>query len=113
MTTKKALLWVAFWFGLAMIFNTGIYFFYGETKALEFLGGYIIEQSLSLDNLFLFLLIFSSFGIPTICQRRILNYGIIGAVILRLIFIVLGVTLVTRFHWNTLFIRRYFNLQRS
>lgn len=99
MSIKRAIFWVLFWMGLAALFDTGIYFLWDKTKALEFLGGYIIEQSLSLDNLFLFLLIFSSFGIPTAYQRRVLNYGIIGAVILRLIFIVLGVTLVNQFHW--------------
>jgi tellurite resistance protein TerC len=99
MTIKKAIAWVLFWMGLAALFDAGIYFFWDKTKALEFLGGYIIEQSLSLDNLFLFLLIFSSFGIPPAYQRRVLNYGIIGAIILRLIFIVLGVTLVTKFEF--------------
>lgn len=99
MTIKKAIFWVLFWMGLAAIFDAWIYFFWDKTKALEFLGGYIIEQSLSLDNLFLFLLIFSSFGISAAHQRRVLNYGIIGAIILRLIFIVLGVTLVTKFEF--------------
>jgi tellurite resistance protein TerC len=99
MTTKKALKWLAFWFGLAMLFDAGVYIFLGSKKALEFLGGYIIEQSLSVDNLFLFLLIFSSFGISTHFQRRVLNYGIMGAMVLRLIFIVLGVAVVNRFHW--------------
>ena len=99
MSIKKALLWVLFWFGLAMAFNTGVYLFLGKEHALQFLGGYIIEQSLSLDNLFLFLLIFGCFGIPPSYQRRVLNYGIIGAIILRLIFIVLGVAVVNRFHW--------------
>lgn len=99
MSTKKALKWVAFWVSLAAIFNIGIYFFMGSEKALEFLGGYIIEQSLSIDNLFLFLLIFGSFGLTSIYQRRVLTYGIAGAIILRLIFIVLGVTMVNRFEW--------------
>ena len=99
MTIKKALMWVLFWIGLAAIFDAGIYFYMGKKEALEFLGGYIIEQSLSLDNLFLFLLIFSSFSIPTAYQRRVLNYGIMGAIVLRLIFIVLGVALVNQFHW--------------
>lgn len=99
MTTKKAVRWLAFWVGLALVFNAGIYWVKGPEKAMEFLGGYIIEQSLSLDNLFLFILIFSSFGIPPQYQRRVLNYGIIGAVILRLIFVVLGVAIVSRFHW--------------
>lgn len=99
MSIKKALLWVLFWMGAALVFNTGIYYILGKEKALEFLGGYLIELSLSVDNLFLFLLIFSSFGIPAIYQRRVLNYGIIGAVVLRLIFIVLGVAIVNQFHW--------------
>lgn len=99
MSAKKALLHLSFWVGLAAIFNVGIYFFMGPEKALQFVGGYIIEQSLSLDNLFLFLLIFSSFGIPPTYQRRVLNYGIFGAVVLRLIFVVLGVVIVSKFHW--------------
>jgi tellurite resistance protein TerC len=99
MSTKKSLMWIVFWAALAMGFNAFIYFFMGQQKALEFLGGYIIEQTLSLDNLFLFLLIFESFAIPSIYQRRVLNYGIIGAVILRLIFILLGVAIISKFHW--------------
>ncbi len=115
MSIKRALLWVAFWTSLALLFDLGIYFWPakqiaaifhlkdyvwpGREYALQFLGGYIIEQSLSLDNLFLFLLIFSSFKIPTAYQRRVLNYGIIGAIILRMIFIVLGVAVINRFHW--------------
>jgi tellurite resistance protein TerC len=99
MTTSKALSKVLFWVGLALLFNLGIYFFMGSQKAAEFFGGYIIEQSLSMDNLFLFLLIFGSFGIDQKYQSRVLNYGIIGAVILRLIFVLLGVAVVNRFHW--------------
>ena len=99
MSTKKALAWVAFWFSLAVCFNTGIYFLLGKEKALEFLGGYVIELSLSIDNLFLFILLFSSFCIKPQYQRRVLNYGIFGAVILRMLFIVLGVTVVNKFHW--------------
>lgn len=99
MPAKKAFLWVLTWIALAASFDAGIYFISGKQKALEFMGGYIIEQSLSVDNLFLFLVIFSSFGIPPVYQRRVLNYGIIGAIILRLIFIVLGVAAVNRFHW--------------
>ena len=99
MGTQKVFLKLCYWGGLALIFNIGIYFFMGQEKAVEFLGGYIIEQSLSLDNLFLFLIIFKSFGIEPRFQNRILNYGIIGAIILRLIFIVLGVSIINRFHW--------------
>ena len=99
MTTKKAVLWFSFWVALAAIFNVGIYLFAGSQKAMEFLGGYVIEQSLSLDNLFLFLVAFSSFGIDTHCQRKVLSYGIAGVIVLRLIFILLGVAFVSRFHW--------------
>jgi integral membrane protein, TerC family len=99
MTTKKALFWFIFWVGIAAAFNLIIYFFSGYDKAMEFLGGYVIEQSLSLDNLFLFLVIFSSFRIDTHCQRKILSYGIAGAAVLRLIFILLGVAFISRFHW--------------
>jgi tellurite resistance protein TerC len=99
METKKALKWVIFWITLAMIFNLGIYFTLGGQKAMEFLGGYVIEKSLSLDNLFLFILVFGSFGISEKYQRRILNYGIIGALILRLIFVLLGVAVVSKFTW--------------
>ena len=99
MSIKKAVRWVVFWLTLALSFNVGVYFFLGKQKALEFLGGYIIELSLSLDNLFLFLLIFSSYCIAPAYQRRVLNWGIMGAVVLRLIFIALGVSIVNRFHW--------------
>ncbi len=99
MSTKKALKWVVFWIGLALVFNAGIYLFMGKEPALEFLGGYVIEKSLSIDNLFLFIMVFSSFGIKQEYQRRILNYGIAGALILRFIFVLLGVTIVNMFHW--------------
>ncbi len=99
MSTKKALKWVMFWIGLALIFNAGIYLFMGKEHALEFLGGFVIEKSLSIDNLFLFIMVFSSFGIKQEYQRRVLNYGIVGALILRLIFVLLGVTIVNMFHW--------------
>ncbi|SHJ62030.1 tellurite resistance protein TerC [Clostridium cavendishii DSM 21758] len=84
---------------LAVLINCGIWFYMGSEKALEFLGGYIIELSLSVDNLFLFLLIFTSFGIESAYQKRILKYGIIGAIILRLIFVVLGIAIVNKFRW--------------
>ncbi len=99
METKKAFLNLIKWVILAFIFNLGIYFFMGRQRAIEFFGGYVIEQSLSLDNLFLFLIIFKSFGIQSKLQERILKYGILGAIVLRLIFIILGVSIVNRFHW--------------
>ncbi|EPR12919.1 TerC/Alx family metal homeostasis membrane protein [Ruminiclostridium papyrosolvens] len=99
MSTKKALKWVGFWMALAIVFNIGILLIEGPAKASQFLGGYVIELSLSVDNLFLFLILFSSFGIPPAYQRRVLNYGIFGAIVLRLIFIVLGITLVNKIHF--------------
>lgn len=99
MSTNKALSRVVFWFDISLIFTVSIFLFLGRQKALEFLSGYIIEQSLSIDNLFLFILVFTSFGIKLEDQRRVLNYGIIGAFVLRLIFIVLGVMIVNIFRW--------------
>jgi tellurite resistance protein TerC len=107
MKVKTALLWSAFWIGLAVIFNIGIYFvggnFWGEAlakqKALEFLTGYLIEESLSVDNLFVFIMIFSFFGIEPKYQHRILFWGIIGAIVMRAIFIFAGVAIIEQFAW--------------
>jgi len=99
MTTKKALSKFSLIAFIALIVNTCIWYYMGADKALEFLGGYVIELSLSVDNLFLFLLVFSSFGIKAEYQKRVLNYGIIGAIILRLVFILLGVAVVNKFQW--------------
>ncbi len=99
MSTKKALVRVLIWIGIAMAVNLGVYIFMGPQKALEFLAGYVTEESLSIDNLFLFVLVFTSCGVSNEYQRRILNYGILGAIILRLVFVLLGVTLVSSFHW--------------
>jgi tellurite resistance protein TerC len=97
MSTKKALKWVIFWFSLAMAFNVGVYFTLGQDKAIEFLTGYIIEESLSVDNLFVFLVLFKYFKIPPEFQRRVLNWGIVGVIILRGIFILLGSVLISQF----------------
>ncbi len=99
MSGKKAFVWVLFWFDLTLCFCIGIFLFLGREKALEFISGFVIEQSLSIDNLFLFIVIFSSFGINQENQRRVLNYGIAGAFVLRLIFIVLGIKIIQSFHW--------------
>lgn len=99
MTSKKAILWTVFWISLAVLFNFGVFLIKGKQGAIEFFGAYIIEQSLSLDNLFLFVVIFDSFGVRPKYQRRVLNYGISGAILLRLIFIILGVNMVESFHW--------------
>lgn len=99
MRAKSALRNFIMWASFAFIVNLFIYFIFGESYGLEFLGGYIIELSLSVDNLFLFLIIFTSFNITIQYQKRVLTYGIIGAIILRFIFIFLGVTIVNKFHW--------------
>lgn len=99
MTTKKALTWTLIWIVLALIFDTGIYMFWDKQKAAEFLAGFVIEKSLSIDNLFLFLMIFKSFDIGIVYQKRVLKYGVIGAIILRFIFVMLGVAIVNSFHW--------------
>lgn len=99
MSTNKALSKVVFWFDIALIVDIALFILLGREKALEFLSGYIIEQSLSVDNLFLFILVFSSFGIKKEEQKRVLNYGIAGAFLLRLLFIVLGVIIINVFRW--------------
>ncbi len=96
---KEALLWSGFWIALALLFNLGIYFWRGPETALEFLTGYLIEKSLSVDNLFVFLLIFSYFDVPSLYQHKVLFWGILGALIMRAIFIAAGITLIQAFHW--------------
>ena len=96
---KHSLKWVTVWVLCACAFGTGIFFTQGQEKALEFFAGYLIEFSLSMDNLFVFISIFLAYGITGHAQHRVLNYGIIGAVILRFIFIFAGVAIVSRFQW--------------
>ena len=98
MKTKKHFLNLMFWITLSILFNIYIFFSRGETSAVEYFGGYIVEMSLSLDNLFLFLMIFSSFHIKEEYQERVLLYGVLGAMVLRLVFILLGVSIISRFH---------------
>lgn len=99
MKVKEALLWSAFWIGLAVIFNIGVYYLLGKVKALEFLTGYLIEESLSVDNLFVFIMIFGFFKIEPKYQHKILFWGIIGAIIMRAVFIFAGVAIIERFAW--------------
>ena len=96
---KEASVWSVVWVCLAMIFNMGIYFAWGAEKALEFLTGYVIEKSLSVDNLFVFLMIFQYFSTPSEYQHRVLFWGILGALILRAVFIAAGSALLSNFHW--------------
>jgi tellurite resistance protein TerC len=96
---KEASIWSVVWVCLAMIFNVAVYFAWGSEKALEFLTGYVIEKSLSVDNLFVFLMIFQYFNTPSQYQHRVLFWGILGALILRAIFIATGSALLSNFHW--------------
>jgi len=96
---REALAWSAMWITLAAVFAAIVYFWHGHTAALEFVTGYIIELSLSVDNLFVFLLIFRYFRVPGEDQHKVLFWGIIGALIMRAVFILLGVGLIRRFHW--------------
>ena len=99
-TVKSALWWSAFWIGLAGIFNIFIYYWKGKEPAMNFLTGYLIEESLSVDNLFVFMLIFNYFKVPSEYQRKVLFWGIIGALVLRAAFILVGVSLINNFHWT-------------
>ncbi|MCC6446723.1 MAG: TerC family protein [Armatimonadetes bacterium] len=96
---KEALAWSAVWVTLALLFNVGIYFWQGREAALSFLTGYLIEKALSVDNIFVFLMIFSYFHVPTVYQHKVLFWGIIGALVMRAIFIAIGVVLIRKFHW--------------
>ena len=103
---KEALIWSGVWISLALIFNAGLYYFYtppeGYTRAdsaLQFLTGYVIEKSLSVDNIFVFVLIFTYFKVPAIYQHKVLFWGILGALIMRVIFIFAGVALINKFAW--------------
>lgn len=96
---KAALAWSAGWIGLALLFNAGIYCWHGGEKALQFFTGYLVEFSLSVDNLFVFLLLFSYFNVPNPYRHKVLFWGIIGALLMRGVFIIAGVTLLEKFHW--------------
>jgi tellurite resistance protein TerC len=96
---REAIGWYAFWVALAVAFNLGIYFWRGGQPALEFLTGYILEVSLSMDNVFVFAVIFAVLGVRGEFQHRVLFWGIVGALVMRAAFIAAGVALVSRFHW--------------
>ena len=99
MTLREALLWTGLWVGLAIAFGAGIFWFRGVHAGTEFATGYLIEESLSVDNLFVFLLIFRYFKVPAEFQHGVLFWGILGALLMRLVFILTGVSLLERFHW--------------
>jgi tellurite resistance protein TerC len=96
---RESLIWSVIWVVVALLFNLGVYLVRGPAAGLEFLTGYLIERSLSIDNIFVFLLVFSYFHVPGAFHYRVLFYGIIGALVMRAIFIAAGVTLIQTFHW--------------
>ena len=96
---KQALLMSAFWIGLAMAFAVVVHQWLGATKSLEFVTGYLLEEALSVDNLFVFILLFAYFKVPPEEEKTVLFWGIIGALVMRGLFIGAGVALVQRFHW--------------
>ena len=98
-TVREALVWTGVWITLAMIFNIFVYYYLNEEKAIEFFTGYLIEKSLSVDNIFVIIMIFSYFQVPQQYQHKVLFWGILGALVLRVIFILSGIELIHRFHW--------------
>ena len=96
---KEASIWSVVWITLAMVFNAGLYLFAGPEPALQFFTGYLIEKSLSVDNIFIFVLLFTYFKVPAAFQHRVLYWGILGALIMRGTLIAVGVALIESFHW--------------
>ncbi|MEO6601181.1 MAG: TerC family protein [Polyangiaceae bacterium] len=98
-TVREGLAWTGVWIALSLLFNAGIYFWFGRERALEFLSGYVIEKALSVDNIFVFIVVFSVFAVPSKLQHRVLLWGILSALFLRAIFVIVGAALLSRFHW--------------
>ncbi len=96
---KEALTWSGIWIGLALVFNAGIWYYAGNQKALEFFTGYLIEKSLSVDNIFVFALLFGFFAVPAKYQHKVLFWGILSALVMRAIMIWAGAALITQFAW--------------
>jgi tellurite resistance protein TerC len=98
-TVREALTWTGVWITLAMLFNLFVYYYFNEEKAIEFFTGYLIEKSLSVDNIFVIIMVFSYFQVPQQYQHKVLFWGILGALVMRVIFILSGIELIHRFHW--------------
>ncbi len=106
-SSREALLWSAAWIAVAMVFNLGLWWYLGERLpgadadriALEFLTGYVVEKALAVDNIFVFLMLFTYFGVPAQSQQRVLVFGVLGAIVLRAIMIFIGAALIAQFHW--------------
>jgi tellurite resistance protein TerC len=98
-TFKESMAWTVTWIALALLFNLGLWYFSGPQKALEFFTGYVIEKSLSVDNVFVFALLFSYFAVPQLYQHKVLFWGILGALCMRAAMIVVGAALISKFAW--------------
>ncbi|MGD0337542.1 MAG: TerC family protein [Bacteroidota bacterium] len=98
-TMREALVWSIFWVAISLLFCFVLFIWDSHTAALEFLTGYLIEKALSVDNLFVFIVIFSYFGVPSHLQHRVLFFGILGALVMRAAFILIGALLISIFHW--------------
>ncbi|MEJ1239967.1 TerC family protein [Chryseolinea sp. T2] len=96
---RDALTWTAVWVAMALLFNTFVYYQFGSDDAFEFLTGYVIEKSLSVDNIFVIIIIFSYFHVPAEYQHKVLFWGILGALVMRVMFILTGIELIHKFHW--------------
>jgi tellurite resistance protein TerC len=96
---KEAAAWSAAWITLAGIFNVGVYLMFGPERALEFTAGYLLEKALAVDNIFVFVVVFSTFAVPAIYQHRVLYWGVLGALVMRAAFILAGGAFLQRFHW--------------
>jgi tellurite resistance protein TerC len=96
---RESLAWTAVWVALALLFNIGIWHYMGPQKGLDFFTGYLIEKSLSVDNVFVFALLFSYFAVPPLFQHKVLFWGILGALLMRAIMIFLGAALIANFSW--------------
>ena len=98
-TFRESMAWTVVWISLALLFNLGVWHFAGSAKALEFFTGYVIEKSLSVDNVFVFALLFSYFAVPAQFQHKVLFWGVLGALVMRAIMIAVGAALITKFAW--------------
>jgi len=96
---REALAWVSVWVSLALVFAAGLFYWYGVDTGLQFVTGYLIEYALSVDNIFVFIVIFTYFAVPREYHHRVLFWGILGALVMRFLFILAGTALIERFHW--------------
>jgi tellurite resistance protein TerC len=97
---REAAVWSGVWISLAAVFAVGVFHLYGVQRGLEFTTGYLIEKALSIDNIFVMVVVFGAFGVPARQQHRVLFWGILGAVAMRAVFILAGTSLIQRFHWT-------------